>query len=338
MYHEHTIAAVVTAYNEEGLVGNVIDKIPSFVDHVYAIDDCSTDGTWEEILSRKTTHTQPHMEAEAEGAEAMEADGGQSEPTVIPIQHEENQGVGGAIKTGYKIALQNDIDITAVINGDGQMDPGILSRFVDPIASGTADYVKGNRLYTGGHAEEMSTWRLSGNAILTFLTKITSGYWKMNDPQNGYTAISLNALRRIDISSLYDDYGFLNDLLVHLNVHNLRIADVEMKAKYGQEESGIKYHQFVPKLSFLLLSRFLWRLKHKYIIRDFHPLVLMYLLGTIGLSGAVAGMIWSVLVSNSLGLSILLSGMFLLLSSSLILQAVMLDMRYNESIENHIRH
>jgi len=332
MYQEQSVAVVVTAYNEEGFVGNVIDKIPTFVDRVYAVDDGSTDNTWEEIVSRTDGRSQ-HVGEKG----TVKADGGEPSPTVIPIQHDQNRGVGGTIKTGYKAALRDKMDITAVINGDGQMDPTILSRIIDPISSGTADYVKGNRLYTEQQVAEMSTWRLSGNAILTFLTKIASGYWKMNDSQNGYTAISLDALRRIDIDSLYDRYGFLNDLIVHLNVNDLRIADVEMNARYGDEESGIRYTSFVPELSTLLLRSFLWRLKIKYVIRDFHPLVLMYALGTLGIVGSVVGTAWSLLLSNFSGLAVLLSGLLFLLSSSLLLQAVTLDMECSENIENHVR-
>ncbi|WP_458205190.1 glycosyltransferase family 2 protein [Haladaptatus sp. NG-SE-30] len=273
MYEGKTVAVVVPAYNEEGFVGRVIDTVPEFVDRVYAIDDCSTDGTWAEIR------------AHAERATPV-ADGGATsrafEQRVVPIRHEENRGVGAAIKTGYCRAREDDIDVTAVMAGDGQMDPEKLSRIIQPVVDGRADYAKGNRLSAPEFRRGMSAWRSFGNWLLTFLTKVASGYWGMVDPQNGYTAISGRALSAIDIEAVYDDYGFANALLVRLNVHDMRVADVAMPAVYGDEQSTIRYSTFVPKLSALLLWGFLWRLKAKYIVRDFHPLTFLYGLGAVG--------------------------------------------------------
>lgn len=327
MYRGKTVAVVIPAYNEEGLVGDVIDAIPSFVDRIYAVDDCSTDGTWDEINDCVETVDEQQLTAKA--------DGGQVTSRVVPIRHEMNQGVGAAIKTGYRRALNEGMDVTAVINGDGQMDPDILDLFIEPIVEGNADYTKGNRLQSSELRSEMSSWRFTGNAILTFLTKISSGYWKMTDPQNGYTAISIEALEQIDLDSLYDRYGFLNDLLVTLNAHGLRVADIPMKAVYGDEESGIRYSSFVPGLSVLLFRDFLWRLKFKYFITDFHPLVLFYVLGTFGnLIGLIYG-IWGIVVDTSLiagGLALLI----VLFSSTLFVFAMVFDMQHNEHLEHEV--
>ncbi|MFD1588334.1 glycosyltransferase family 2 protein [Halorientalis brevis] len=324
MYRGKTVAVVIPAYNEEGLVGAVIDSIPAYVDRVYVVDDCSTDSTWKEINDR--------VEGVDEQRLTAKTDGGRLTSRVVPIRHETNQGVGAAIKTGYQRALTDGMDVTAVINGDGQMDPDILDRFIEPIVEGNAEYTKGNRLRSSELRSEMSTWRFTGNAILTFLTKISSGYWKMTDPQNGYTAISLEALEAIDLDSLYDRYGFLNDLLVSLNAHGYRVADIPMKAVYGDEESGIRYSSFVPGLSLLLFQDFLWRLKYKYFVTDFHPLVLFYVLGTLGTLLGVGYGIWGVVVDSSLiagGLALLI----VLFSTTLVLFAMVFDMQHNEHLE-----
>ncbi|SIR19503.1 Glycosyltransferase involved in cell wall bisynthesis [Haladaptatus litoreus] len=273
MYEGHTVAVVIPAYNEEGLVGRVIDTVPEFVDRVYAIDDRSTDETWDEIRAHA-------------GRTVPITDGGDADSPfdqrVVPIRHSKNRGVGAAIKTGYCRAREDGIDVTAVMAGDGQMEPDMLARVIQPIVDGRADYAKGNRLSTPGFREGMSAWRSFGNWLLTFLTKVASGYWGMADPQNGYTAISGRALSELDIEAVYDDYGFANALLVRLNVHDMRVADVTMPAVYGNEQSTIRYSTFVPKLSALLLWGFLWRLKAKYLVRDFHPLAFLYGLGALG--------------------------------------------------------
>jgi len=146
------------------------------------------------------------------------------------------------------------------MNGDGQMDPDILDRIIEPIVCGDSDYAKGNRLRYAEYRREMSGWRTFGNYLLTYLTRVASGYWRMMDPQNGYTAISKNALERVDLETLYEDYGFCNHLLVRLNKRGLRIADIPMRAVYGDETSNIRYKTFIPSLSLLLLQSYIGRL------------------------------------------------------------------------------
>lgn len=333
MYKGKTIGVVVPAYNEEGFVSKVIDSVPAFVDRVYVIDDRSTDRTWEEI--------QRHAEKANQNApNTPMADGGAVFDTrVVPLRHEENRGVGGAIKTGYTHARGDGIDVTAVMNGDAQMDPDILDRIIDPIVEGEADYAKGNRLVYREYRQGMSRWRFLGNSILTFLTKIASGYWKMMDPQNGYTAISYRALEQIEIDGLYEDYGFCNDVLVRLNASNVRIADISMPAVYGDEKSSIRYSTFIPKVSRLLLWNFLWRLKVKYFVRDFHPLALFYYLGafTVGVATLSFGAAFlpsvggeSTFVTGLLSMTLYVIGCILLLS------AMVFDMQANEELEMQV--
>lgn len=255
VYRDHTVGVVITAYNEEELVGAVIDGLPSFVDRVYAVDDCSTDGTWAEITQRAGA-------ASTDTASLPVPDGGQHRRNrVVPIHHEQNRGVGSAIKSGFREALDDDVDIVAVMDGDEQMDPDHLDRLLDPIIDGRASYAKGNRLTKLSHTGSMSWFRLLGNVVLTILTRIASGYWRMRDPQNGYNAIETTALQRIPLPQLHDRYGFRNDMLIRLSVHSETVADVAMPAVYGEEESGIRYTTFVPRMSWLLLCRFVWRIR-----------------------------------------------------------------------------
>jgi len=222
------------------------------------------------------------------------SDGGSTDgPRLVPIRHGENRGRGGAVKTGYRAALADGIDVVAVLDGDGQMDPTDLNRLLDPIVSGVADYAKGDRLRDSTHRREMSGWRLFGNALLTLLTRAASGYWGMSDPQNGFTAISRDALEDIEVDRLYEDYGFLNDVLVQLNVVGARVADVSMRARYGEEESGIQYRSFVPRLSWLLCRRFVWRLRVAS-TSSRRPVAPLYGLAALTALGGVGGSLLSV--------------------------------------------
>ncbi|MFB6079801.1 MAG: glycosyltransferase family 2 protein [Haloferacaceae archaeon] len=332
MYRDRTVGVVVPAYEEEGFVGDVIDTVPAFVDRVYPVDDRSTDGTWAEIRE----HAAAANAAWPEAASAPERT--PFARRVVPIRREENGGVGAAIKTGYRRALVDEIDVIAVMNGDGQMDPDELPRLLDPIVDGTADYAKGNRLVHADHRQGMSRWRLLGNTILSGLTKVASGYWQLTDPQNGYTAVSAGALRRIDLDSVYDDYGFCNHLLVRLNAVDATVVDVAMPAVYGDERSTIRYSRFIPSLSALLFRSFLWRLKTQYVVFGFHPLVALYLLGILGtgaglafvgaaLGGALGGAALRWLTLGGVGVLVLF------LAALSLIAAVLLDMGQNDGLE-----
>ncbi len=278
MYKNKTVGVVVPAYNESGFVGEVIETLPEFVDRIYVIDDQSTDDTWKEITTT----------AEAVNDAIPATDGGAAfDQRVVPIQHEENRGVGGAIKTGYLRARDDEIDVTAVVGGDGQMDPDLLDRIIDPVAEGTADYVKGNRLLNEGDHEEMPGFRRLGNHILTGLTKIASGYWRIGDPQMGYTAISLSALHNAEIEEMYEFYGYCNDLLVRLNVTGHTVADVASPLNYGDEVSHINYLTYIPRVSLMLLRTFLWRLWSGRQTAKGVSLLLLYVAGAVGTVGTL---------------------------------------------------
>lgn len=289
MYDGKTIGAVIPAYNEEGFIGEVIETLPPFVDRAYVVDDGSTDGTWAEIRRHaRRVNERAHEAGEPRPASPPRSDGGEPPaPRVVPIQHEENRGVGGALKTGYRRALADGLDVTTVIAGDGQTQPDIVERIVAPVAAGRAGYAKGNRLL-GEDRARMPRFRRFGNGVLSLLTKIASGYWRVLDPQNGSTAISREALEAIDFEAMYEGYGYCNDLLVRCNVNDIRVADVQRRAVYADETSHIRYRTYVPRVSRLLLRGFCWRLYRKYLVDDTHPLVGLYALGAVAVGGGVA--------------------------------------------------
>jgi glycosyltransferase involved in cell wall biosynthesis len=257
MIEEKTICVVLPAYNEEALLGPTLAGIPSFVDRIYVVDDASRDGT----VGR---------------AHAAAAD----DSRIVVIAHERNSGVGAAVVTGYKRAIEDRIDILCVMNSDNQMDPAELIELATPVARGELDYAKANRLFTGQAWELIPHYRYLGNAVLSLLTKIASGYWHIADSQAGYTAAARPILELIDLDHLYPRYGYPNDMLVHLNVWNARVRDIPSRPIYGiGERSGIRLRKVIPKISWLLLKRFWWRLGQKYVIRDFHPLVFFYIFG-----------------------------------------------------------
>lgn len=287
MYRKHKIGVVVPAYNERELIAETLAGIPSFVDKVYVIDDASTDGTGD-VVERFAANDE----------------------RISLITHETNGGVGAAILSGYRRVLEDRLSVVAVMAGDNQMDPAQLPRLLDPIIDGRADYAKGNRLVNREYARGMSRWRLFGNTLLTLLTKVASGYWQLMDPQNGYTAISRRALERIPLDSVYPWYGYCNDLLVKLNVYGFKVVDVPMPARYGREKSKIRYGKYILKVSWLLLRDFLWRLRMKYLVLNFHPLVLLYALGLLLTPAGLVGTLLSVCYQSAPGESLLLEETF----------------------------
>lgn len=258
MYKDKMICTVVPAYNEELLIGKVIETMPEYVDKIVIVDDKSSDRTVEIVKSY--VQKQPDR--------------------VVLIEHQINQGVGGAIAAGYKWARDNQMDATVVMAGDAQMDPADLPALLEPVVSGAIDYSKGNRLFTGNAWKLIPKVRYLGNSFLSLLTKIASGYWHVADSQTGYTVINLKALKLLDLDGIYKRYGMPNDMLVKLNVFNLKVRDIPIKPVYNiGEKSGIRLHKVIPRLSWLLLKLFLYRMKEKYIIRDFHPLIFFYTFG-----------------------------------------------------------
>ncbi len=306
------VAVVVPARDEEVLLPETLAGIPGFVDRVYVVDDGSTDGTV--------------AAAEAVGDERVSV-----------VRHERSDGVGAAIVTGYKQALADGVDVTAVMAADNQMDPADLETLAGAVARGEVDYAKANRLFTGQAWDLIPRSRYLGNAMLSLLTKIASGYWHVADSQSGYTAIGRGTLELLDLDRVYRRYGFPNDMLVHLNVVNARVRDFPSRPIYGVgERSGIRYRSVVPRISWLLLKGFWWRLREKYVIRDFHPLVFFYALGFLmTLAGLALGIVETVLrlMGNELPVAtIVLVALLLISGTQFTLFAMWFDMESNRDL------
>jgi glycosyltransferase involved in cell wall biosynthesis len=306
------VAVVVPAHDEEQLIVATLQGIPGFVDRVYVVDDCSSDAT-------------------AERARSIDDD------RVEVIAHDRNRGVGAAIVTGYKRALADRIEATAVMAGDNQMDPDELEGLSLPVVRGELDYAKANRLFTGSAWNLIPRNRYLGNAMLSLLTKIASGYWHVADSQAGYTVLSLRVLQLLDLDRIYTSYGFPNDMLVHLNVWNARVRDFPSRPIYGVgERSGIKIRRVVPRISWLLWKGFFWRMREKYVIRDFHPLVFFYFLGflmsLVGLALGVLETVYRIMGHGITPATIVLVALLLISGSQFTLFAMWFDMESNKDL------
>jgi glycosyltransferase involved in cell wall biosynthesis len=307
-----TVAVVVPAYDEETLVATTIKGVPDFVDRIFVVDDASRDGT--------------AAVARAAGDVRVEV-----------ITHERNAGVGAAIVTGYNRAVAEGIDVTCVMAADNQMDPTDLEKIALPVVRGELEYAKANRLITGEAWKVIPHSRYLGNAVLSFLTKIASGYWHVADSQSGYTAASREILEQLDLDRVYRGYGFPNDMLVHLNVWNARVRDIPSRPVYGVgERSGIKIRRVVPRISWLLLKGFFWRMREKYVIRDFHPLVFFYALGflmtLLGLGLGIAEVVLRIM-GNAVSVgTVVLVALLLIFGSQFTLFAMWFDMESNKEL------
>jgi len=239
MYRGKTISVVVPAYNEEELIIPTLESVPDYVDSIFVINDGSTDSTREKVENFIKGDDRFHLHNKANG------------------------GVGSAIKAGYLLSMESEQDITVVMAGDNQMDPQHLPALLDPIVDDRADYSKGNRLYDQGSAQGMSRWRFFGNNLLSLLTKISSGLWHINDPQNGYTAISNHVFQVMHPSEIFGWYGYCNDMLTRMSMYGFRVVDVDIPARYGEEKSKIKYPVYMYRVSRLLALDFVMRISYK---------------------------------------------------------------------------
>jgi glycosyltransferase involved in cell wall biosynthesis len=315
MYRGKRIGVVVPAYNEETQIGLVLTTMPDFVDRIVVVDDCSRDATLQRL-----DEWRPRLGAR-----------------LIVVKHEQRCGVGAAIASGYACARQDDLDVVAVMAGDGQMDPADLPRVLDPVVEGRADYSKGNRLFSGEAWRRTPRQRYLGNAFLSLLTKVASGYWHIADSQSGYTAIGRAALERLDLERIYPTYGVPNDILIKLNVNGERVADVPIRAVYGiGERSKMRIWRVIPRISWLLFKGFLWRLGARYVVRDFHPLVFFYVLGSILVAlGVALGALETFLkltTGNIALATIVLVALLVISGMQFLLFAMWFDMEYNRSL------
>ena len=306
MLNNKTIAVVVPAYNEETQIASVIETMPDFVDRIIIINDNSSDKTAQIVMAliendkkqkqkienildkvKPNRYNKANMVLQelqkkeiAKYTPSKVFNQNPDQDRIILINHLKNGGVGAAIARGYKWSKDYGIDCTAVMAGDGQMDPAELESICKPVIEDNIDYVKGNRLIHRSALLVIPKVRFLGNSILSILTKLASGYWHVSDTQTGYTAISNKALNAIRLYKIYKSYGMPNDMLVKLNIAFCTLKEVEIKPVYNiGEKSKMKIFKVIPKVSWLLIKSFFKRLWIKYLFRDFHPLFLLYNFG-----------------------------------------------------------
>lgn len=236
-------AVIIPSYRVCNHLLGVIEKIGPEVSRIYVVDDCCPDGSGSLV--------EKHCQDER----------------VLVIRNQKNQGVGGAVMTGYQAAIDDGMEIIVKVDGDGQMDPSLILDFVAPIASGEADYTKGNRFFDLEEIRAMPKSRLFGNAALSFMTKLSSGYWDLFDPTNGYTAIHRDVAIHIPFHKVSRRYFFETDMLFRLNTLRAVVVDVPMAAKYGEEESNLKISKILGEFFYKNIRNFWKRIFYNYYLR-----------------------------------------------------------------------
>lgn len=312
------IAVVVPAYNEQRNIGRVIGAMPALVDCIYVVDDCSQDATSEKVRL---------WQQDPAYADRLRL-----------VQHAVNLGAGAAIVSGYQAAAADGVDVIAVMDGDGQMNPEELIRVITPVCEGRADCVKGNRFASGQAWERMPRHRYFGNRTLAMLTRIASGYWHLGDSQTGFVAVSSKAVQAMPMRELYSRYGYPNHLLIMLAVHGMRVIDVPIEPIYGiGEVSGIQLKKVVPRMSWLLLRKFLWRLNERRQREGWDLALGLYALGTAASISSLplaAMVLWQMIATGTLAGALPAAfGVALAIGSCAIVQALACEFR-----ENQLRH
>jgi glycosyltransferase involved in cell wall biosynthesis len=240
----HKVAVIIPTYKARDHILNVLERVGKDVTRIYVVDDCCPDGSGDLVQTQCI------------------------DPRVKVITHAQNKGVGGAVMTGYQAAIADGMEILVKIDSDGQMDPGILTNFVSPIAQGEADYSKGNRFYNLEMIYTMPKFRIIGNAILSLMSKLSSGYWNLFDPTNGYTAIHYSVAKKLPFHKISERYFFECDILFRLNTLRAVVIDIPMDAKYGNEASNLKISEIIGEFFLKHLSNFFKRVFYNYYLRD----------------------------------------------------------------------
>lgn len=317
MYRDHKISLVIPAYNESKLIVPTLEKAPKEIDHIYVVDDASTDNMPEVVRNLA-----------------------QKDNRIELLQHKKNMGVGQGIITGYLKSNEDNYDIAVVVGGDDQMDLSEVKKFLDPLIDGKADYTKGNRFLIGGNAyTDMPIVRFVGNLFFTLLTKLASGYWKIYDIVDGYTAITKESISRVDWNNAWKGYGYVCDWPALFNLYKIRIKDIPRRAIYlqGERQSQIKGIRYVMRMTPKLLYRFWWRMTRKYMLHDFHPLVFFYFFGLILLPAGLAvgiKLIYDGLqgeISNNI---VVLCALLIITGFQCLIFGMLFDMQDNEELSN----
>lgn len=258
------VAVVIPAFRVSRQILAVIGRIGDEVHRIFVIDDACPEG------SGDIAQTQCE------------------DPRVVVLRHERNGGVGAAVITGYRAALADGADIIVKIDGDGQMDPALVTDFLAPIITGQADYTKGNRFFNLEGLEQMPRARLIGNAALSFMNKVSSGYWDVFDPTNGYTAIHANIARHLPLDKISRGYFFETDMLFRLNILRAVVWDVPMQARYGNEVSSMRISRIAGPFFFAHLRNFGKRIFYNYYLRDVSIASIELPLGLLGVVTGVS--------------------------------------------------
>jgi dolichol-phosphate mannosyltransferase len=300
------IAVVVPSYRVSEHILGVIARIGPEVWRIYVIDDACPD------------HSGRLVEAQS------------SDPRVTVLRHEVNQGVGAAVMTGYRAAIADGAEVIVKIDGDGQMDPTLISSFVAPILAGNADYTKGNRFFDLEEIRVMPPVRLLGNAVLSLMTKLSSGYWDLFDPTNGYTAIHADVARHLPASKISKGYFFETDILFRLNTLRAVVVDIPMDARYGSEVSNLKIQKIVGEFLFKHIRNFGKRIFYNYYLRDLSLASIELPLGVLLILGGGSYGLWHWVASAHLGLAtpagtVMLSALPILMGLQLVLAFLAYD-------------
>lgn len=263
---EANISVVIPCYRVKDHIAGVLSSIGPEVNTIYVVDDCCPEST---------------------GAFVGECC---CDPRVKVIVNPENLGVGGAVLAGYRVAFADGADVIVKIDGDGQMDPALIPKFVAPIMRRQADYTKGNRFYDLRNISRMPSVRLFGNALLSFMTKLSSGYWHIFDPTNGFTAIDGRLVPHLPLDQISNRYFFESDMLFRLNTIRAVVMDIPMDACYGDEKSNLSILKVIPDFLYRHASNFFKRVVYNYFLRDMTLASIEFLVGLLLLSfGIVFG-------------------------------------------------
>jgi glycosyltransferase involved in cell wall biosynthesis len=310
MFKGAVVAAVVPAYKEEKMITRVIDTMPDYVDHIIIVDDCSPDATSEVVKQSPDAR-------------------------VTLIRHEVNKGVGGAIITGHKKAIELGSDVNVIMAGDAQMDPAYLPALLERVTTDGYGFAKANRFFAPESFSGMPGYRVFGNIVLSFMTKLASGYWHLFDPQNGYTAIRTSVLRRLSLDRIAERYSFENDLLIHLNIIQVPAVDVPVPAVYGDEVSTIKLRRVVPELISLLTVGFWRRIWYRYVLWSFSPIALLLFLGLVlflfGLGVAIWVCFQIAASAVATAATVMLAALPLMIGTQMLISALQLDIQSSPS-------
>jgi dolichol-phosphate mannosyltransferase len=260
------VAVVVPAYRVASHIAEVIGGIPDYVSHIIVVDDASADETADMVRSVHDSR-------------------------VVLVQHQHNQGVGGAVLTGYLEALRLGADAVVKIDGDGQMDPRYMRKLLGPVLSGKADYAKGNRFVHIRELRQMPLVRRIGNMGLSFMAKAASGYWDVFDPTNGYTAVHTRTLELMDLAALDRRWFFETSMLLELGLVRAVVKDVYMPAKYAAEQSSLSELHALLHFPFRLSRALLKRFWIQYFVKEFSPVALFLMVGLVSFG---FGIVWGV--------------------------------------------